>query len=131
MLSICRYACLILALFLFVLCAETRAQTLSAPQPPPKPTPTPAVNPPKRPLSELQKAVQEFRVHVGQISSGNGAVKTAGKQNSYTGRLYEYFRNNALDALPHEVRQRGGSKSHYGLARTGRTVSSPVADEAL
>ena len=65
-------------------------------------------------------------MQVGQISSGQGQVKAAGKQNSYTGRLYEYFRNNALDALPHEVRQRGGSKSLLQRNQFGFTLSGPI-----
>jgi hypothetical protein len=105
--------------------AATRGQTPAKPAPA-KPTPAPATNPPRRPPSELQKAVQEFRVQVGQIGSGNGQVKTAGKQNAYTGRVYEYLRNNALDALPHEVRQRGGSKSLLQRNQFGFSLSGPI-----
>ncbi len=127
MLSICCNVFSIFALFLPLLSAQTSAQTAPAPKPTPKSTPAPAANPPKKPPSELQKAVQEFRVQVGQINSvGQGGGKTAGKQNSYTGRLYENFRNNALDALPHEVRQRGGSKSLLQRNQFGFSLSGPV-----
>ncbi|MBL8203384.1 MAG: hypothetical protein JNM09_04085 [Blastocatellia bacterium] len=74
----------------------------------------------------MQKAVQEFRVQVGQIGSGAGPARMAGKQNAYTGRIYEYLRNNALDALPHEVRQRGGSKSLLQRNQFGFSLSGPV-----
>ncbi len=107
--------------------AETHGQTATPAKPAPaKPAPAPAPNPPRRAPSELQKAVQEFRVQVGQIGSGTGRGKTTGKQNAYTGRLYEYFRNNALDALPHEVRQRGGSKSLLQRNQFGFSLSGPV-----
>ena len=117
--------------YLFLICTillltvETRGQADSAAKPAlPKPTPTPAQ--PKRPPSELQKAVQEFRVQIGQIGSGKGQIKSAGKQNSYTGRIYENLRNDALDALPHEVKQRGGTKSLLRRNQFGFTLSGPV-----
>jgi hypothetical protein len=120
----CSCFLLFTTLFLFPLAAAHGQTTVPAKPAPAKPTP--ATNPPRRPPSELQKAVQEFRVQVGQISSGKGAVKTAGQQNAYTGRLYEYFRNNALDALPHEVRQRGGSKSLLQRNQFGFSLSGPI-----
>ena len=127
MLCIYRYGFLILACFLCAPRAEICAQTVPAPKlAPAKPTPAPPANAPKKPPSELQKAVQEFRVQIGQFTTGNGAVKTAGRQNSYTGRIYEYFRNNALDALPHEVRQRGGSKSLLQRNQFGFSLSGPI-----
>lgn len=98
------------------------AQT-QPPPPPPKTAPTPT---PKQP-SELQKALQEFRVQVGgQNNSNGGAIKAASTQNSYTGRIYENFRNNAMDAIPHEVRQRGGTKSLLQRNQFGFNVNGPV-----
>lgn len=90
----------------------------------PAPSPTPA----RRPPSELQKALDEFRVQMGSLStSKSGKVKAVGRQNSLTGRLYEYLRNDLFDAIPHEVRQRGGTKKSL-LRRNqfGFTVSGPV-----
>lgn len=115
--------------FLFavmLLTVSVRSQTDSTPKPPPKPTPTPTPSPVRRPPSELQKAVQEFRVQIGQIGSGTGQFKSVGKQNTYTGRLYEYLRNDAFDALPHEVKQRGGTKSLLRRNQFGFTLSGPV-----
>ncbi|MFN7946511.1 MAG: hypothetical protein U0Z53_14265 [Blastocatellia bacterium] len=118
-------------LALMVMCAAmTFSQSVlpdgnAAPQEKPqsKPTPTPT---PRRPQpSELQKAVQEFRVQIGQIGEG-GKLKSSGKQNSFTGRIYEYLRNDAFDALPHEVRQRGGTKSLLRRNQFGFTLSGPV-----
>lgn len=71
----------------------------NAPDQNPKPTPTPAPAPtPARRAqpSELQKAV------------------------------YEYFRNDFLDAVPHEVKQRGGKKSLLRRNQYGFSASGPV-----
>ncbi|MFN0123069.1 MAG: hypothetical protein ACKV2V_21425 [Blastocatellia bacterium] len=124
-----------------LLCLVAPGQELSAPQSSPaplkpsaqapdktpKPTPTPQT-PARRPQqTELQKALQEFRVQMGQAGSDKGgALKGAGKQNALTGRVYEYLRNDFLDALPHEVRQRGGTKSLLRRNQYGFSVSGPV-----
>jgi hypothetical protein len=80
----------------------------------------------EKPPSEMQKAIQEFRVQVGRLDVSNGKVKGAGKQNALTGRLYEYLRNDAMDAVPHEVRQRGGDKSLLRRNQFGFNLSGPV-----
>lgn len=112
-------------LVVFLLAVTVRSQNDPSPKPAPQ-KPTPTTPPARRPPSELQKAVQEFRVQIGQINSGRGQFKSAGKQNSYTGRLYEYLRNDAFDALPHEVKQRGGTKSLLRRNQFGFTLSGPV-----
>ena len=118
---------LFLILTVLLLAVDARSQTDSVPKPTaPKPALSPVSNLPKRPPSELQKAVQEFRVQIGQIGSGKGQVKSVGKQNSYTGRIYEYLRNDAFDALPHEVKQRGGTKSLLRRNQYGFSLSGPV-----
>lgn len=100
-----------------------RGQEVATPQASPvapKPSPTP-----KRPPTELQKAVQEFRVQIGQINTGGGTRGT-GRQNALTGRIYEYLRNDLLDAVPHEVRQRGGTKSLLRRNQYGFNLNGPV-----
>jgi hypothetical protein len=97
----------------------------------PKPAPPaePAQAPPRRPPAELQKALEEFRVQMGQPGAAKGVArqsKTTGKQNTLTGRVYEYFRNDFLDAVPHEVKQRGGTKSLLRRNQYGFSVSGPV-----
>ena len=105
-----------------------------APQPAPTPTPNPSATPAsaKRP-SEFQKALDEFRVQMGQFSvTGDAAgkdarrLKAVGKQNRYTGRLYENLRNDLFDAIPHQVRQRGGDKSLLRRNQFGFSTSGPV-----
>ncbi|MGH9754681.1 MAG: hypothetical protein ACREA2_18035, partial [Blastocatellia bacterium] len=106
----------------------------NAPDQKPKPTPSPA--PARKPQpSELQKALNEFRIQMGQAGGGGGGrkPKVAGKQNSLTGRVYEYFRNDFLDAVPHEVKQRGGTKSllrrnQYGFSLSGPVVAPRIYD---
>jgi hypothetical protein len=82
----------------------------------------------KRPPSELQKALDEFRIQMGPAAPGSKRrqVKAVGKQNSLTGRLYENLRNDLFDAVPHQVRQRGGTKSLLRRNQFGFTVSGPV-----
>lgn len=94
---------------------------------PSQPKPTPAPTPARRPPSELQKALDEFRVQMGTLSAGGGGrVKAVGRQNSLTGRVYEYLRNDLFDAVPHEVRQRGGTKSLLRRNQFGFTLSGPI-----
>ncbi len=91
--------------------------------------PTPSPSPAKRPQpSELQKALNEFRIQMGQAGGGGGAhkLKAAGRQNRLSGRVYEYFRNDFLDAVPHEVKQRGGTKSLLRRNQYGFSVSGPI-----
>ena len=44
------------------------------------------------------------------------------------GRLFEYFRNDRLDAVPHEVVQRGGDRNLRRRNQFGFTVSGPRGD---
>jgi len=118
------------AAFISIISIEN-ANGQSAPdqKPNPNPNPSPAPPPARRPQpSELQKALNEFRIQMGQAGDGGGArkLKAAGKQNSLTGRVYEYFRNDFLDAVPHEVSQRGGTKSLLRRNQYGFSVSGPV-----
>ncbi|MDX2032200.1 MAG: hypothetical protein SF339_16115 [Blastocatellia bacterium] len=86
----------------------------------PKPTPSP-----RRP-SEFQKALEEFRIQMGPSTGGKAKVRPAGRQNSLTGRVYENLRNDLFDAVPHEVRQRGGTKSLLRRNQYGASLSGPI-----
>lgn len=79
-----------------------------------------------RRTSELQKAVEEFRIRMGQVSSKTGRAGKTGRQNKLTGRLYEYFRNEAMDATQHQVKQAGGEKSLLRRNQFGFSVNGPV-----
>ena len=125
---------IILSLLLFMI-GDGRAQGVSnsapaAAAPTPTPTPAPAsadTNEQKKP-TELQKALEEFRVQVGKLGggNGNGQANIGGRQNRLTGRLYEYLRNDIMDAIPHQVKQFGGTKSLLRRNQYGATVSGPV-----
>lgn len=101
-----------------------RGQDAAKPAPKPSPTPTPAARP-QQP-SELQKALNEFRTQMTAFTNGAGKARPAGKQNKLSGRLYENLRNDFFDAVPHEVRQRGGTKSLLRRNQYGFSVSGPV-----
>jgi len=78
---------------------------------------------------ELEKALQEFRVQAERISSTVGATNGNGSRprtRDYRGSLYEYLRNDALDALPHQVRQANGTKSILRRNQFGFNLTGPV-----
>jgi len=82
---------------------------------------------PSRPApSELQKAVTEFRLQASLILSGKSSMRSSGRQNKLSGRLFEYLRNDIMDAIPHEVNQNGGTKSLLRRNQFGFNVSGPV-----
>ncbi|MGB9612373.1 MAG: hypothetical protein ACPL7M_15475, partial [Bryobacteraceae bacterium] len=55
------------------------------------------------------------------------AARGAGPRwSEYHGRLYHNFRNDILDAVPHEIRQRGGTKNLLRRNQFGFSVSGPV-----
>ncbi|PYT19614.1 MAG: hypothetical protein DMG58_35945, partial [Acidobacteria bacterium] len=77
-----------------------------------------AQEPPKAPPNkptEIQRAVDEFKIQTTNLGlRGDSAAKSVRKQNpilEWHGRLYENLRNDFLDAVPHEIRQRGENKS--------------------
>jgi hypothetical protein len=82
--------------------------------------------------NELQKALEEFRIQTGVSGPGDTVrksvfgAKSAGRQNTLTGRIYENFRNDFLDATPHQVTQRGGSKSLLRRNQYGFSLGGPV-----
>src|SRR5262245_5655316 len=112
--------------FIISVISTEKASGQNAPdqKPEAKPSPAPAK---EREPSELEKALNEFRIQMGQAGAGGGRkLKASGKQNSLTGRVYENFRNDFLDAVPHEVKQRGGAKSLLRRNQYGFNVSGPV-----
>ncbi len=80
--------------------------------------------------SELEKAVEEFQIQTKRLGMVEGAVpvRRGGdrKQSRWHGRLFENLRNDFLDAVPHEVAQRGGEKNLLRRNQFGFNVSGPV-----
>lgn len=86
----------------------------------------------------IQLAVREFRritaeasLRSGQRTERQAAAATGGRAQSWHGRLFHYFRNDVLDAVPHEVVQRGGDRNLRRRNQFGFTVNGPVVVPAL
>ncbi len=80
-------------------------------------------------VTELQKAVEEFRVQtraLGLRADSPSQGKNAKAGAKWHGRLFENFRNNFLDAVPHEIVQRGGNKGGLQRNQYGFNLSGPV-----
>jgi hypothetical protein len=86
--------------------------------------------------SELNKAVEEFRIQTQSLGLRPDSPRTTRRTSSgsrWHGRLYENLRNDFLDAVPHEIRQRGGSKrllrrNQFGFHATGPVVVPKIYD---
>ena len=82
------------------------------------------------PASEVDRAIEEFKVQTRNLGiradsppkkGTNGGIRP-----SWHGRLYENFRNDALDAVRHEIRQRGGTKNLLRRNQFGFNIGGPV-----
>jgi hypothetical protein len=80
--------------------------------------------------SPLDRAAQAFKVLTNKWGMRPGSPPSAqkhfGPRMRWHGRIYEYFRNDMLDAIPHEVKQNGGTKSPLHRNQFGFNVSGPV-----
>src|SRR5262245_32620910 len=92
-----------------------------------------AAQPPRtqRAPSELSRAAEEFKVltrNMGLRTDSPAGTKRNGQSAgaSWHGRVFEYFRNDFLDAVPHEITQRGGAKSLLRRNQFGFNLSGPV-----
>jgi hypothetical protein len=78
----------------------------------------------------LSRATEEFKVLTSKWGmrpdSPPSAQRHFGPKMLWHGRVYEYFRNDSLDAIPHEVNQNGGTKSSLHRNQFGFSVSGPV-----
>src|SRR6185503_15654487 len=79
--------------------------------------------------TDLQRAIDEFKIQTTGLGlRGERTVKQAKNLDllrQWHGRLYENFRNDALDAVPHEIVQRGGLKSLLRRNQFGFNVAGP------
>jgi hypothetical protein len=78
----------------------------------------------------LTRAAEEFKVLTRDLGMRPESPPTAQKHQGprllWHGRLYENFRNDILDAIPHQVRQNGESVSPLRRNQFGFNVSGPV-----
>lgn len=74
---------------------------------------------------EIDKAIRVFRVETAQLGVRTGSSR-ANANSRWHGRIYEYLRNDALDAVPHQVSQKGGTKSVLRRNQFGFSVNGPI-----
>ncbi len=126
-------ACGIVAMF--ALAGAAWAQNPASPQDGRPDADTKAdVRPRDRPeLEQVRRAVQAFRrvTAEGNLRPGQQTVRSATALKArgarpWHGRIFEYFRNDVLDAVPHEVVQRGGERNLRRRNQFGFTVNGPV-----
>ena len=89
----------------------------------------------RKPPTAVESAIEEFKIQtrdLGLREDSSPAVKAAAKggQQKIHGRFFENFRNDFLDAVPHEIVQRGGDKSLLRRNQFGFNVAGPVVDTA-
>ena len=86
---------------------------------------------------EMQKAVNEFKLQSRNLGLRPDSPPSASAKRRFGlhwhGRLFENFRNDILDAVPHEIRQSGADKSllrrkSYGLTYRVRYVIPKLYD---
>src|SRR5271157_4516034 len=98
------------------LCAVTGARAQQQPPPPP-------------PDAEMSAAIDEFKVQTRNLGLRADSPPKAGRHSplrDWHGRLFENFRNDALDAVPHEIRQNGGDKGLLRRNQFGFNIAGPV-----
>ena len=80
--------------------------------------------------SSLSQAADEFKVLTRDLGmrpeSPPNAQEHHGPKMRWHGRIYENFRNDVLDAIPHEVKQNGESVSPLRRNQFGFNISGPV-----
>ncbi len=85
---------------------------------------------PAKPLSELERAAEEFKTLTRELGlrldSPLKQTNSGGSRMVWHGRLFENFRNDVLDAVPHDVVQRGGTRNLLRRNQFGFNVGGPV-----
>ncbi len=83
---------------------------------------------PAAPPSEIQKAIEEFKTQSRLLGLREEAARrrSNGLRPKWHGRLFENLRNDYFDAVPHEVRQRGGTKSMLRRNQFGFNLAGPL-----
>ncbi|HCC58178.1 MAG TPA: hypothetical protein DEQ47_13150 [Solibacterales bacterium] len=76
----------------------------------------------------MQRAVLEFRRQTGALGMrvDSAHAQRSAPRPAWHGRLFENFRNDALDAIPHEIRQRGQQNSLLRRNQFGFNIGGPV-----
>ncbi len=76
----------------------------------------------------MQRAVQEFERQTRALGMRLDSAHSQrnSRRPAWHGRLFENFRNDALDAIPHEIRQRGQKNSLLRRNQFGFNIGGPV-----
>ena len=117
-----------------ILCLATILVAGAAFAAPPDPDPAKSKKPvaKAKPVSEIEKAISVFRIETAKLDSATlsaGGHSNKASWNPFAdwhGRVYEYIRNNAFDAVPHEVVQNGGDRNILRRNQYGISVSGPL-----
>jgi hypothetical protein len=84
----------------------------------------------QQPSGSLARAADEFKVLTRDLGmrpeSPPSTQAQAKRKLLWHGRVYENFRNDVLDAIPHEVKQNGESKSPLRRNQFGFNVGGPL-----
>ncbi len=79
---------------------------------------------------EMERALHEFKIEtaaMGARADSPGVRKSrAASGPPWHGRFFENFRNDFLDAVPHEIVQRGGDKSVLRRNQFGLNITGPL-----
>jgi len=78
----------------------------------------------------MSSAIEEFKAQTRNLGLRADSPPKAARHSplrDWHGRLFENFRNDALDAVPHEIRQNGGDKGLLRRNQFGFNVAGPLA----
>src|SRR6185312_14947478 len=82
------------------------------------------------PETALEHALQEFKTETAELGirpiNGDSGFTPHRMKPAWHGRLFENFRNDALDAVPHEITQNGQNKALLQRNQFGFNVSGPA-----
>ena len=78
--------------------------------------------------TEMDRAVEEFKLQTQNLGLrfDSPARLSGARKADWHGRVFENFRNDFLDAVPHETRQRGSNKSLLRRNQFGFNIAGPV-----
>src|SRR5580704_3801904 len=82
-----------------------------------------------QPPTEVERAIDEFKIQTAHLGlRADSPVQSTPARNllrDWHGRLYENFRNDFLDAVPHEIIQNGGDKGVLRRNQYGFNIGGP------
>ncbi|HVW85495.1 MAG TPA: hypothetical protein VHB50_12480, partial [Bryobacteraceae bacterium] len=83
---------------------------------------------PQEKPTDMQRATQEFERQTRALGmrQDSAQLHKTSRRLAWHGRLFENFRNDALDAIPHEIRQRGQANSLLRRNQFGFNIGGPL-----